>query len=204
METVGPALPGTELRIAEDGEILVRGENVMHGYWQRPDDTAKTLVDGWLHTGDVGIIDEAGRLKITDRKKDIIVNDKGENVAPQRVEGMLVLQPEVAQAMVFGDRRPHLVGLIVPDAEWSRSWATAHGIADETALRNNPAFIAALQTAIDRVGKTLAPVEKVRRIAVADGPFTIDNGQLTPSLKLRRQAVREIYRERLEALYGRG
>jgi long-chain acyl-CoA synthetase len=202
--TVGPPLPGTELRIAEDGEILVRGENVMHGYWQRPGDTAQTLVDGWLHTGDVGIIDDAGRLKITDRKKDIIVNDKGENVAPQRIEGLLALQPEIFQAMVFGDRRPHLVGLIVPDPEWSRSWATAHGVADEAMLRNNPAYVAALQTAVDRVSRTLSPVEKVRKIAVADSPFTIDNCQLTPSLKLRRQAVREIYRERLEALYGRG
>jgi long-chain acyl-CoA synthetase len=202
--TVGTPLPGTELRIAEDGEILVRGENVMHGYWQKPDDTSRTVIDGWLHTGDVGIIDEAGRLKITDRKKDIIVNDKGENVAPQRIEGMLALQPEISQAMVFGDRRPHLVGLIVPDPDWSRSWATAHGVGDEASLRNNPAFVAALQTAVDRVSKSLSPVEKVRKIAVADSPFTIDNGQLTPSLKLRRPIVRELYRERLEALYGRG
>ncbi len=191
------------MRIAEDGEILVRGENVMHGYWQRPDDSSQTLADGWLHTGDVGVIDEAGRLKITDRKKDIIVNDKGENVAPQRIEGMLALQPEICQAMVFGDRRPHLVGLIVADPDWSRSWATAHGVADEAMLRNNPAYVAALQTVVDRVSKTLSPVEKVRKIAVADSAFTIDNGQLTPSLKLRRPIVRELYRERLEALYGR-
>ena len=200
--TVGPPLPSTDLRIAEDGEILVRGENVMHGYWQRPADSAQALVGGWLHTGDVGRLDEAGRLVITDRKKDIIVNDKGENVAPQRIEALLGLQPEIFQAMVFGDRRPHLVGLIVPDPEWSRTWAAAHGIADEAMLRKNPAYLSALQAAVDRVGRTLSPAEKVRRIAVADGPFTIDNAQLTPSLKLRRQAVRAIYGPRLEALYG--
>jgi long-chain acyl-CoA synthetase len=202
--SVGPPLTDTELRIAEDGEILVRGENVMHGYWQRSEDSAMALADGWLRTGDIGRIDEAGRLVITDRKKDIIVNDKGENVAPQRIEGLLALQPEIFQAMVFGDRQPHLVGLIVADPDWSRAWATAHGVTDEAMLRNNPAYVAVLQTAVDRVSKTLSPVEKIRKIAIADSPFTIDNGQLTPSLKLRRQAVREIYRERLEALYGRG
>ena len=116
LDTVGPPLKNTEVRIAEDGEILVRGELVMKGYWRNPSLTERAIVGGWLHTGDVGHLDEKGRIKITDRKKDLIVLDKGDNVAPQRVEGMLTLQPEIAQAMVSGDRRPYLVGLIVPEA----------------------------------------------------------------------------------------
>ena len=114
METVGPPMMNTEVRIAEDGEIMVRGENVMHGYWRNPEETARVLHDGWLHTGDVGHLDAEGRIVITDRKKDLIVLDKGDNVSPQRVEGMLTLQPEIAQAMVYGDRHPYLVGLLVP------------------------------------------------------------------------------------------
>ncbi|RYD87930.1 MAG: long-chain fatty acid--CoA ligase, partial [Sphingomonadales bacterium] len=108
-DTVGPPMKGVEVRIAEDGEILVRGELVMHGYWRNEAETERVLKDGWLYTGDVGLLDDAGRLKITDRKKDLIVNDKGDNIAPQKVEGMLTLQPEIAQAMVSGDRRPYIV-----------------------------------------------------------------------------------------------
>ena len=193
MDTVGPALKGVELRIAEDGEILVRGELVMHGYWQNPDDTARVLKDGWLYTGDIGHLDEKGRLIITDRKKDLIVNDKGDNIAPQRVEGMLTLEPEILQAMVAGDRRPHIVGLIVPDPEWVRE----SGL-EGAALRH------AISEAVDRVNNGLSVIEKVRRFAIADEPFTIENGQLTPSLKIRRHMIREIYGERLDALYRRG
>ena len=121
METVGPPLSSIpKVRIAEDGEIMVRGENVMHGYWRNPEETARVLQDGWLATGDVGHLDEKGRIVITDRKKDLIVNDKGDNVSPQRVEGMLTLQPEIAQAMVYGDRQPYLVALLVPDPEICR------------------------------------------------------------------------------------
>ncbi|MFM5952718.1 MAG: AMP-dependent synthetase/ligase, partial [Novosphingobium sp.] len=119
MDTVGPPMHGVEVRIAEDGEILVRGELVMHGYWRNEAETAKALQDGWLHTGDIGHLDEKGRLVITDRKKDMIVNDKGDNISPARVEGLLTLQPEIAQAMVVGDRRPYVVGLLVPDTEWA-------------------------------------------------------------------------------------
>jgi long-chain acyl-CoA synthetase len=119
MDTVGPPVKDCEVRIAEDGEIMVRGELVMHGYWRNPEETARVLKDGWLATGDVGHLDDKGRIVITDRKKDLIVNDKGDNVSPQRVEGMLTLQPEIAQAMVYGDRRPHLVALLVPDPEYA-------------------------------------------------------------------------------------
>jgi long-chain acyl-CoA synthetase len=183
--TVGPPVKNTEVRIADDGEIMVRGENVMHGYWRNPEETSRVLRDGWLGTGDVGHFDEAGRIKITDRKKDILVNDKGDNVSPQRVEGMLTLQPEIAQAMVYGDRRPHLVALLVPDAE----------------IASAPDLHQRLQKALDRVNADLSVIEKVRRFIVADEPFGIDNEQLTPSMKIRRHVISKVYGERLDALY---
>jgi long-chain acyl-CoA synthetase len=202
MDTVGPPLKGVEVRIADDGEILVRGELVMKGYWRNEEETARVLKDGWLYTGDIGEFDEGGRLRITDRKKDLIVNDKGDNVAPQRIEGMLTLQPEIAQAMVHGDRQPHLVGLIVPDAEFMLEWAEVRGVAPELeSLRGDPAFIAAMREAVDRVNADLSVIEKVRRFAFADEPFGIDNSELTPSLKIRRHAIRARYKGRLEALY---
>ena len=200
MDTVGPPLDGVEIRIAEDGEILVRGELVMHGYWRNPAETEKALQNGWLHTGDIGEIDARGRIRITDRKKDLIVNDKGDNVSPQKVEGMLTLQPEIGQAMVYGDRRPHLVGLLVPDAEWTREWAEAQGRAVE-GIESDPAYQAALRAAVDRVNDDLSVIERVRRFILADEPFTIDNSEMTPSMKIRRHVIRARYQERLDALY---
>ncbi len=187
METVGPPLINTEVRIAEDGEIMVRGENVMHGYWRNPEETARVLRDGWLGTGDVGHLDKRNRIVITDRKKDLIVLDKGDNVSPQRVEGMLTLQPEIAQAMVYGDRHPYLVGLLVPEAEFA-------GASD---LNQR------LSQAVDRVNAELSVTEKVRRFILADAPFTVENEQLTPSMKIRRHVIRAAYGERLDALYKR-
>jgi long-chain acyl-CoA synthetase len=202
MDTVGPPLLNTEVRIAEDGEILVRGELVMKGYWRNPAQTEKALQDGWLHTGDIGHVDEAGRLVITDRKKDLIVNDKGDNVAPQKVEGMLTLEPEIFQAMVAGDRRPHLVAVIVPDPEWTGEWAAANGKPrDPEALRGDPDYQRALSAAVDRTNKVLSVIEKVRRFIIADAAFTTENEQLTPSIKIRRHAIRAVYGERLDALY---
>ncbi|WP_324740848.1 long-chain fatty acid--CoA ligase [Tsuneonella sp. CC-YZS046] len=202
MDTVGPPLRGVEVRIAEDGEILTRGECVMHGYWQNPEQTALTLQDGWLHTGDIGHFDEKGRLVITDRKKDMIVNDKGDNIAPQKIEGMLTLQPEIAQAMVSGDRRPYVVGLLVPDAEWALQWAQANDEKfDLAALQQLPAFRSAIRAAVDRVNQDLSVIEKVRQFAFADEAFSIENEQMTPSLKIRRHKLREKYGERLDGLY---
>ena len=203
MHTVGPPLKNTEVRIAEDGEILVRGELVMHGYWQNEAETAKALQDGWLHTGDVGHIDERGHIVITDRKKDIIVNDKGDNVAPARIEGMLTLQPEILQAMVHGDRRPHLVGIVVPDPEWAAEWAQAHGLPGDVAtLKGNADFARAVTAAVDRVNAAVSTVEKVRRVILADEPFSVENEQMTPKMSIRRHVIRKIYGERLDALYG--
>jgi long-chain acyl-CoA synthetase len=203
METVGPPLKGVEVKIAEDGEILVRGELVMHGYWRNEAETARVLMNGWLHTGDIGHIDKAGRIVITDRKKDLIVNDKGDNVAPQKIEGMLTLQPEIIQAMVIGDKRPHLVGLVVPDPEWLTDWAIANDIKpDFKELCDNPAVQRAVMVAVDRVNKDVSTTEKTRRVILTDQAFTIENEQLTPSLKIRRHKIKEVYGERLDALYG--
>ncbi|MXO60454.1 AMP-binding protein [Altererythrobacter salegens] len=202
LSTVGPPLRGVEIRIAKDGEILIKGELVMLGYWRDPEATAKTVVDGWLHTGDIGHFDDKGRIVITDRKKDIIVNDKGDNIAPQRLESMLTLQPEIAQAMVSGDKRPYIVALIVPETDWAIAWAQANGEHfDMAALQDLPAFRAAMRQAIDRVNLDLSVIEKIRQFTFADEGFTIDNHMLTPSMKIRRGPIREKYQSRIDALY---
>ena len=204
MDTVGPPLLNTEVEIAEDGEILCRGELVMQGYWRNEPMTERTIIDGWLHTGDVGHIDEKGRIVITDRKKDLIVNDKGDNVAPAKVEGMLTLQPEIVQAMVAGDKRPYIVGLIVPDPEWTADWCGHNQRkCDFSELAHDPDFVKALSVAVDRVNADLSVIEKVRRFIIADEPFTVENEQLTPSIKIRRHVIRGVYGERLDALYKR-
>jgi long-chain acyl-CoA synthetase len=204
MDTVGPPMVNTEVRIGEDGEILVRGELVMKGYWRNPALTERTVIDGWLHTGDVGHLDDKGRIVITDRKKDLIVNDKGDNVSPQKVEGMLTLQPEILQAMVLGDRRPYVVGLIVPDAEWTAEWAKANGCRfDFAELAKNSEYHRAISKAVDRVNADLSVIEKVRRFILADEPFTVENQQLTPSIKIRRHVLKQVYGDRLDALYKR-
>ncbi len=202
MHTVGPPLTGVEVKIAADGEILVRGELVMDGYWANDVESHRVLQDGWLMTGDIGHFDKDGHLVITDRKKDIIINDKGDNVAPQRVEGMLTLQDEIAQAMVYGDKRPYLVGVVVPEAEWALAWARDKGMpADLGKLAGEPEFQRAMMTAVDRVNARLSVVEKVRRVIVADEAFTTDNQQMTPSLKIRRHVLKQVYGDRLNKLY---
>ncbi|MGK6320806.1 AMP-dependent synthetase/ligase [Sphingomonas sp. DT-204] len=201
-DTVGPPLKNTEVRIAEDGEILVKGELVMKGYWRNEAETERVLKDGWLHTGDIGLIDDKGRIKITDRKKDIIVNDKGDNVAPQKVEGMLTLQPEILQAMISGDRKPYMVAVIVPDPEWTQEWCAHTGApCDFARLGGDHDFKAAIAHAVERVNRELSQIERIRRFILADEPFTIENEQLTPSLKIRRHVLREVYGARLDALY---
>jgi long-chain acyl-CoA synthetase len=201
-DTVGPPLPDVEVRIAADGEILVRGELVMHGYWRNEEETARVLKDGWLHTGDIGVIDDKGRIKITDRKKDIIVNDKGDNVAPQKVEGMLTLQPEIVQAMIAGDKKPYMTAVIVPDPEWTAEYC-AHTATrcHFKELAHDPDYKAAVAHAVERVNKDLSVTERVRKFIIADSPFTIENEQLTPSLKIRRHVLKQVYGERLDALY---
>ena len=172
----------------------------MRGYWRNEEATEEVIRDGWLHTGDVGEIDGNGCLRITDRKKDIIVNSGGDNISPQRIEGLLTMEPEIHQAMVMGDARPHLVGLLVPDRDWMRAWAEENG-KDAGGLSDDGDFLAALGAVLGRVNDGLSVIERVRRIIVADEAFTIENGLMTPTLKLRRFRITEIYGDRLEALY---
>ncbi len=204
LHTVGPPLRNTEVLIADDGEVLIRGELVMLGYWNNPTATAEVIRDGWLHTGDVGRFDEDGHLIITDRKKDIIVVSGGDNVSPAKIEGMLTHEPEISQAMVYGDQRPHLVALVVPDPDWLKGWARDHQ-ADSSelgVLAPDPNLEHALAAVVGRVNARLSTVEKVRRFAIPPEPFTIDNEQLTPTLKVRRHVVKRVHRAMLEKLYG--
>ena len=202
MDTVGPPLKNTEVRIADDGEILVRGDLVMQGYWGDAEATARVLRDGWLHTGDIGEIGANGHLRITDRKKDIIVSDKGDNVSPQRIEGMLTLEPEIAQAMIYGDRKPYLVGLLVPDAEWLKRWARQNsGAPGPENLTGNAALHKALGAAVSRLNGRLSNLERIRRFTIAAEPFSVDNGEMTPTMKIKRHIIVEHYGAALESLY---
>jgi long-chain acyl-CoA synthetase len=204
LKTVGPALKDVEVKIAEDGEILVRGECVMKGYWRDPESTARTIIDGWLHTGDIGVMDEDGYIQITDRKKDIIVLSGGDNVSPARVEGFLTLQPEIAQAMVHGDKRPNLVAVLVPDPDFLADWAKEKGKPNDLAqLAEDAELHKTLSAVVDRVNRDMSNLEKVRRVIIAREPFTIDNGMMTASLKIRRHKIKELYGAALEALYER-
>ena len=201
IDTVGPPLDGVRLSIAEDGEILVAGDNVMKGYWHDPEGTAQVLEDGWLHTGDVGTIDEDGYLRITDRKRDFIKNSGGEMISPARIEGYLTLEPEISQVMVFGDRRPYLVAVVVPDPEFVAAYAEGEVPADMSALAVDPGFTRGIGAAVSRVNLTLMPSERVRRFVVAAEAFSITNGQMTPTLKIKRHVIRERYGAALDALY---
>ncbi len=202
IHTVGPPLVGVEVRIAEDGEILVRGENIMKGYWNDPEATQRSIVDGWLHTGDVGLLDGEGYIQITDRKRDFIKNSGGDMVSPARVEGYLTLQSEIAQAMVFGDRRPYLVAVVVPHPELLESIARARGVAPVLSdLLDDPDLIKAVSAAVTRVNAEMSPIERVRRFTLAREAFTTANGQMTPTLKIKRHAIRQAYGEALLRLY---
>ena len=204
METVGPPMSGVQVRIADDGEILVRGPMVMKGYWRDEAATKAVLREGWLHTGDIGETDADGYLKITDRKKDIIVFSGGDNVSPARIEGFLTLQPELHQAMVYGDKRPNLVALLVPDPEFLRDWAKENGKAGGLAeLHGDPELHKAVAAAVERVNAELSPLEKVRRFTIAPETFSVDNHMMTPTLKIRRHKIKESYGSLLDGLYER-
>jgi long-chain acyl-CoA synthetase len=202
LHTVGRPIPTMEVRIAEDGEILARGPSVMRGYWRDETGTRQVLRDGWLHTGDVGMIDQDGFLQITDRKKDIIVNSGGDNVAPQRVEGVIALQPEIAQVIVYGDGRPHLVALVVPDAEFAKTFARQHKLKPDLAvLACHKDFERAIGEAVARANEHLSVIERVRHFRVMPEPFTIERGTMTPTLKLRRQLIYRVHKDLFESMY---
>jgi long-chain acyl-CoA synthetase len=201
IETVGPPLEGVSVRIAEDGEILVQGELVMQGYWNNKSATDAAIQDGWLHTGDIGDIDADGYIHITDRKKDIIVNSGGDNISPQKIEGMLTVEPEIAQAMVHGDKRPNIVALIVPDPVFLKEWAENGESYTPESIIAGAEFQAVIAAAVERVNAKLNAIERVRRFHVTAEPFTTDNEMMTPSMKIRRHVINARYGADLEALY---
>ena len=202
LDTVGPVLKGTKVKIADDGEILVSGENVMNGYWNDPKATSSTLINGWVHTGDIGEMDEEGYLKITDRKKDIIVNAGGDNISPSRIEEKLNIEPEIAQSMMYGDFKNYLVAILVPDRDYAQEWAKDHHKEFNLKILNqDPDFIKMIKETTERVNKKLSQIEQVRKYLLIDEEFTVENDMMTPTLKVRRFKVKEKYQSQLEALY---
>jgi long-chain acyl-CoA synthetase len=200
--TVGTAIPGAEVRTGEDGEILLRGKNVFQGYFKDPEATAATVEDGWLHSGDLGRLDEEGFLHITGRKKDILITAGGKNITPNNLEGALKQLPLVSQAVVVGDRRPYLVALLTLDPEAARAFATAHGLAVDS-LHEHPDVRAELQRGIDAsVNPELARVEQIKRFAVLPRELSIDAGELTPTLKVKRHVVERQWSTVVDGLYA--
>jgi long-chain acyl-CoA synthetase len=199
--TVGPCFPGVEVKIAEDGEILVKGPNVFDGYYKDEAATAATLKDGWLLSGDLGEFDEEGYLTITGRKKDIIITAGGKNIAPKNIEGALKAHDVVGEAVVIGDRRKFLSALITLDPDGAKRFADSHGI-PETGLNEATSLIAELQTHVeDSVNPQFARVEHVRKFTVLPAPFSIENGELTPTLKVKRNKVSENYASVIDQMY---
>jgi len=201
--SVGKPAFNTEVKIAADGEIVVRGPNVMSGYWKRDEETTEILIDGWLHSGDIGRLDADGYLYITDRKKDVIVTSGGENIAPQRIESLLACDALIEQVVVYGDQKPYLVALIVPDQEACSAWAEEQGLPESNwpQLCGSQVLRKMLQTRIAGILHPLNAFEQVRRIHVLDAPLSVADGLLTPTLKVRRRQVFERYGELLEGLY---
>lgn len=200
--TVGQPIPGVEVKIAEDGEILTRGPHVMKGYFKKPEDTAQVLTpDGWFHTGDVGEIDDDGYLKITDRIKDLIITSAGKNIAPQFVENTIKTSRYIQQVVVIGDKRKFPSALVVPHRENLRQLADTHRVSEEE-MYKHPRIIEEVQRDIEELSKDLAPFERVKKIALLETEFTIESGELTPSLKVRRKVVEKRYRELIESLYA--
>jgi long-chain acyl-CoA synthetase len=199
--TVGPPMPGTEVRIAEDGEILVKGPGVMKEYYRNPAATAEVLKDGWLYTGDIGIVDDAGNLKITDRKKDIIVTAGGKNVAPQNLENELKTDPLVSQVMVHGDKRKFLSALVTLNEENARKWAAENGVPAGAPLHDDPRVRARIQRAIDALNAKQPSYSTLKRFAIVPKDFTQESGELTPTLKVKRKVVTQRYQALLDSFY---
>jgi long-chain acyl-CoA synthetase len=200
--TVGRPLQGEEVRIEKDGEIAVRGANVMQGYLKKADDTAAVLKDGWFYTGDIGEIDKDGYLKITDRKKDLIATAGGKKVAPQPIENRMRQNPMVAEAVMVGNGRPYLTMLILPNYERLDAWAATAGIkGDRAALVASPEVHTLYQGIIDGINESLAQFERIKSFSLLDAELTTASGDLTPTLKVRRKIVEEKFRDSIDAMY---
>jgi long-chain acyl-CoA synthetase len=201
--TIGKPFPGCEVKIAEDGEILVKGPNVFQGYYKNPEATAETLVDGWLHTGDIGEYDADGYLKITGRKKDIIITAGGKNITPANLEGEIKQHPLVSQVVVVGDRRPYLIGLVTLDPEEALKYAAEHGLPEDVeALADNPEVKASIEAHVDKINEKFARVEQVKKIEILPRDFSQEGGELTPSMKVKRNVVADKYADDVERLYS--
>lgn len=201
--TVGPVIPGVEVKIAEDGEILVKGPGIMKGYYKKEAETSEALSGGWFHTGDIGIIDEEGFLKITDRKKDIIVTSGGKNVSPQNIENLLKQDPYIAEVLVYGDKRNYLVALIVPKYEALTKYAQDKGIAysDMSQLVKDARILGLIQKRVDDATADFASYERVKKVALLPQPFSQNEGEVTPTLKLKRRLISEKYKALIGSLY---
>jgi long-chain acyl-CoA synthetase len=201
--TVGPALAGVEVRLASDGEVLVRGPVNTPGYFRQPEATAELIdAEGWLRTGDVGELDGDGYLKIVDRKKELIITSSGKNLSPANIEGLLKEHPLIGQALVYGDERPYVVALIVLDHELAPAWAAGNGVpGDLAALAASDEVLAEVRLAVDAANQRLARIEQVKRFEVLPVEWTAESEELTPTLKLRRRIVHAKYAERIDALY---
>ncbi|HEX8409747.1 MAG TPA: long-chain fatty acid--CoA ligase [Thermoanaerobaculia bacterium] len=203
--SVGPVIPGVEVKIASDGEILTRGPHVMKGYWNNPEATAQAIdAEGWFHTGDIGEIDKDGFLKITDRKKDILINAYGKNIAPQPLEALLKSSPYVGTPVLIGDRRKYLVALIVPNFEKLEREAAALGVQAKSPdeLVKNEKVVQLIQDEIDRFNQNLDRQEKIRRFALLPRDFTIEEDEITPSLKVKRKNIDKKYKAIIDTLYA--
>jgi long-chain acyl-CoA synthetase len=197
--TVGPAIPGVEVKIAEDGEILVKGPNVFLGYYKEPAATDDTLKDGWLCSGDLGAFDKDGFLTITGRKKEIIITAGGKNITPKNIESSLKNHELINEAVVIGDRRKFLSALVTLDPESSAKWAKARGLNGR--LHEDPTLIAEVQRAVEETNKHLARVEQVKKFKVLPRNFTIEDGELTPTLKVKRKVVNQHFADEIESMY---
>ena len=204
--TVGRALPGVEVKLLEDGEVVGRGGNIFVGYLKDPEKTAETLdADGWLHTGDIGVLDDEGYLSIVDRKKELIITAGGKNISPANIEAALKAHPLVGQAAVIGDRRPFISALIVLDPDVAPSWAKQHGIEGETLaeLANDPMIREEVEKGVAEANKRFSQVERVKRFAILGEEWLPDSQELTPTMKLKRRGINEKYAAEIEALYAR-
>ena len=200
--TVGPVVPGVEVRIAPDGEILIRGATLMRGYWNKEADTREVIdAEGWFHSGDIGELDADGCLRITDRKKDIIVTAGGKNVAPQNIESLLKQSGWISQAMVYGDKRPYLVALLTLNADATARFARQKGRPDASKLAEDTELRAEVQREVDAVNARLSSFETVKKFAILPGDFSVDGGELTPTLKVKRKVVIERHRAVIDELY---